>query len=164
MNVTFFSLFHSLICTNSAQRQLFDLQFQKYVASDEQGSFRLCIDFAVDNSLMNATIRGVLYGQLYTCTTVENDPEEEVLYSIAAALLASDVRGDVIQRQHINWRSHVRRLHKEGTFSCFYRMSYYSFQKLLAILQPTLMVNTWKSHVQTNTKLINAEIILHCTL
>jgi hypothetical protein len=26
------------------------------------------------------------------------------------------------------------------------------------------MVNTWKSHVQTNTKLINAEIILHCTL
>jgi hypothetical protein len=43
-------------------------------------------------------------------------------------------------------------------------MSYYSFQKLLAMLQPSLMVNTWKSHVQTNTKLIYTEIILHCTL
>jgi hypothetical protein len=32
------------------------------------------------------------------------------------------------------------------------------------MLQPSLMVNTWKSHVQTNTKLIYTEIILHCTL
>jgi hypothetical protein len=29
----------------------------------------------------------------------------------AAALLASDLRGDVVQRQRINWQSHVRRLH-----------------------------------------------------
>jgi hypothetical protein len=102
MDVTFLSLFCSLTCTNSAQRQLFDLQFQKYVAGDEQGSFRLCIDFAVDNSLMDAMARTVLYGQLYPCTTVENDPDEEVLYSIAAALVASDLRGDVVQQQYIN--------------------------------------------------------------
>jgi hypothetical protein len=103
MDVTFLSLFRSLICTNSAERQLFDLQLQKYVAGDERGSFRLCIDFAVDNGLMDATVRAVPYGQLYLCTTVENDPEEEVLYSIAAALLASYLRGDAIQLQRINW-------------------------------------------------------------
>jgi hypothetical protein len=152
------------VCTNSAQRQLFDVQFQKYVAGDEQGSFQLCLDFAVDNVLMDATVTAVLYGQLYPCTTVENYTDEEVLYSIAAALLASDVQGDVIQWQRINWQSHVRRLRKEGTFSRFYRMSFYSFQKLLAMLRPTLMVNTWKSRVCTNTDPINAEIILHCTL
>jgi hypothetical protein len=48
---------------------------------------------------MDATVRAVLYGQLYPCTTFENDPEKEVLYPIAAALLASDVWGDVVQQQ-----------------------------------------------------------------
>jgi hypothetical protein len=43
-------------------------------------------------------------------------------------------------------------------------MSYCSFQKLLAMLRPSLMVNSWKSRVQTNTAPIYAEIILHCTL
>ncbi len=70
MDITFSSLFCSLLCTNSAQRQLFDLKFQKYVAGDEQGSFRLCTDFAVDNGLIDATVGAVLYGQLYPRTTV----------------------------------------------------------------------------------------------
>jgi hypothetical protein len=63
MDVTFLALFQSLIWTNSAQRQLFDLKFQKYVAGDKQGSFRLCIDFAIDNGLIDATVRAVVYGQ-----------------------------------------------------------------------------------------------------
>jgi hypothetical protein len=103
MDVTFLSLFRSLICTNSAQRQLFDLKFQKYVAGDEQGSFRSGIDFVVDNGLIDATVGAVVYGKLYPHTTFENDPDEELLCSIAAALLASDLQGDVVQRQRINW-------------------------------------------------------------
>jgi hypothetical protein len=102
MDVRFLSLFCSLIWTNSAQRQLFDLKFQKYVASDEQGSFRLCFDFAVDNGLIDVTVGAVLYGQLYPCTTFENDPDKELLYCIATALLASDLWGDVVQWQCIN--------------------------------------------------------------
>ena len=72
MDVTFLSLFRSIICTNSAQRQLFDVQFQRYVTGDKQGSFRLCLDFAVDNAFMDATVGAVLYGQLFPRTTVEH--------------------------------------------------------------------------------------------
>ena len=68
-------------------RQLFDVQFQRYVTGDKQGSFRLCLDFAVDNAFMDATVGAVLYGQLFPRTTVEHDTDEEVLYSIAAALI-----------------------------------------------------------------------------
>ncbi len=32
------------------------------------------------------------------------------------------------------------------------------------MLRPSLMVNTWKSRVRTNTEPIHAEIILHCSL
>jgi hypothetical protein len=78
----------------------------------------------------------------------ETDPRSrflEMIFSSAAALLASDIRNNVVERQHLNWQAHVRRLRREGAFSRFYRMSYTSFQKLLSMLQPSLFVYSSQS-------------------
>jgi hypothetical protein len=44
MDVTSLSLFCSMLCSNSGQRQLFDNLFQQFIAGDQDGSFRLCLD------------------------------------------------------------------------------------------------------------------------
>ena len=77
---------------------------------------------------------------------MDNDQDEDYLFSIAVALLALDLRGDVVEQQCTNWRSHVHRLRRESYFSHFCRMSCHSFQKLLTMLRPSLLENCHKSH------------------
>jgi hypothetical protein len=165
MDVTSLSLFRSIMCSNSGQRQLFDNLFQHYISGDEDGSFRLCLDIIVDSGIFDATVGAVVYSTLFLSMTLENDPDSEMLFSLAAALLASDVRSNVVERQRLNWQAHVRWLRREGSFSRFYRMSYTSFWKLLSMLRPSLFVNSSQSQCRTSgLEPIYAEIILHCTL
>ena len=110
MDVTSLSLFRSIMCSNSGQRQLFDNLFQHYISGDEDGSFRLCLDIIVDSGIFDATVGAVVYSTLFLSMTLENDPDSEMLFSLAAALLASDLRSNVIECQRLNWQAHVRRL------------------------------------------------------
>jgi hypothetical protein len=167
MDVTSLSLFHSIMCSNSVQRQLFDNLFQRFIAGEQDGPFRLCLDIIVDSGVFDATIGAVVYSTLFPSTILDADldTDSEMVFSLAAALLASDLRSNVIERQRLNWQAHVRTLRREGTFSRFYRMSYSSFQKLLTMLWPSLSVNCEQSRRRTSgLESIYAEIVLHCTL
>ena len=43
-------------------------------------------------------IVAVVYPALYPCTMLDNNEEKEQIFSIAVALLASDLRGDAVER------------------------------------------------------------------
>jgi hypothetical protein len=49
MDVTSLSLFCSMLCSNSGQRQLFDNVFQQYIAGDQDGPFSHLHNFCIDN-------------------------------------------------------------------------------------------------------------------
>ena len=65
--------------------------------------------------------------------------------ALSVALLSHDLRGDVIHRQRLNWRRHVRSLKWQGLFCLYYRMIYEAFNGLLNLLLSDLDVNATKS-------------------
>lgn len=78
-------------------------------------------------------IVAVVYPALYPCTMLDNNEEKEQIFSIAIALLASELKGNAVERHCMDLKSHVQRLQRERPFSHFYRMSFHSFQKLLTL-------------------------------
>jgi hypothetical protein len=88
-----------------------------------------------------------------------------LMAALIVALLAKDLRGDVIRRQRLNWHRHVKSLKRQGLFRRYYRMSYEAFMKLLDFLRPVLSINCRKSMNRTSNQTpIGPELILHCTL
>jgi hypothetical protein len=165
MDVASLSFFHSMLCSNSGQRQLFDNLFQQYIAGDQDDSFRLCLDIIIDSGGFDGYVGAVIYSTLFPSTILDNDPDSEMIFSLATALLASDIRSNVVECQRLNWQVHVRRLRREGAFSRFFRMSKTSFQKLLTMLRPSLSVNNSQSRCHTSVlEHMYGKIILHCTL
>jgi len=89
-----------------------------------------------------------VYGYMFDTSGAEQD--EDLLYALAASLLAENVHGDVMKRQRLNWWSCVHHLKREGAFTTMYRMSHSSFNKLLGLLMKDLKVNEVKSWNRTS--------------
>jgi hypothetical protein len=102
MDVTFLSLFRSIMCSNSGQRMLFDNLFQHYISGDQDGSFKLCLDIIVDSGIFDATVGAVVYSTLFPSMILDNDPDSKMIFSLAMARLASDVRSNEVERQRLN--------------------------------------------------------------
>jgi hypothetical protein len=87
------------------------------------------------------------------------------MLALSVALLIKNVRGNVINRQRLNWRSHVKSLKRQGFFQIYYRMSFSAFSKPLNLLREDLRVDTKKFRNRTSYQdPIGPEMILHCTL
>jgi hypothetical protein len=128
MDSTSLSLCRALCCINDGQRQVFDLVFQRYIVGDELGHYRNVFDKVVEDRNMPATAMASVYSFLFPSThfDVDND-EDELMAALIVALLAKDLRGDVIRRQRLNWHRHVKSLKRQGLFWRYYRMSYEAF-------------------------------------
>ena len=75
-------------------------------------------------------------------------------------------RDQAYVRSRIEWHAHVSSLLEEGphTFARFYRMSYSSFNKLLKLLKPYLVVDKGMADVKSSKGPIIPEVCLHCLL
>ena len=165
MDVTSLAVYRAVCCTQEGQRKLFDNVFQQYVVGDEAGHYRRALDSVVENGSMPPIAMAIVYGILFPSTHFQLDDDEELMLALSVALLSKDLRGDVIHRQRLNWRKHIKSLKRQGLFRLYYRMSYPAFMKLLNLLQNDLAVNPRKSRNRTsNQDPIYAELTLHCTL
>jgi len=135
MDSTSLSLHRALCCTTDGQHQVFDLVFQRYIVGDKSGHCRGVLDSVVASGWMPASAMALVYGFLYPTTHFDVDNDEELMMALSVALLSHDLRGDVIRRQRLNWRRHVRSLKKQGLFRLYYRMSYEAFNGLLNLLR-----------------------------
>jgi hypothetical protein len=60
------------------------------------------LDVVVDSGVFDATVGAVVYSTLFPSMIMGNDPESEMIFSSAAALLASDLQGNVVECQCLN--------------------------------------------------------------
>ena len=97
---------------------------------------------------------------------VFDDEEELETFAIALSfVLAHDTREDYVVRQRLNWKKHVKMLRRERQFKEMYRMRHTSFNKLLDLLRPSLIVNDKQARCASKGHSpIIPELILHCTL
>jgi len=98
----------------------------------------------------------------------DDGDDDDVDFIIAACLAARSLkrsRRSPHQRKRLDWKAHVKRLHKEGQFERMYRMSYTSFKKLLHLLEPYLQVNEGQGSRRTSGNgHLTPELILHCLI
>ena len=98
----------------------------------------------------------------------DDGDDNDVDFIIAACLAARSLkrsRRSPHQRKRLDWKAHVKRLHKEGQFERMYRMSYTSFKKLLHLLEPYLQVNEGQGSRRTSGNgHLTPELILHCLI
>jgi hypothetical protein len=97
----------------------------------------------------------------------ENDDEDYDLVAAVCAAFLTRKRSRRLppKRKRLDWKAHVKRLHKEGQFQRMYRMSYTSFCKLARLVKCYLMVNEKQSNRQSRgAGPISVEIILHCLI
>jgi hypothetical protein len=107
----------------------------------------------------------IIYGMLFPASHFDKDDDLEMMLALSVALLAKNVRGDVIKRQRLNRCSYVKSLKCQGLLRIYYRMSYSAFSKLLNLLWEDLRVDAKKSRNRTsNQDPIGPKMILHCTL
>ena len=102
---------------------------------------------------------------IFMFTKPTGDDDLETVLAMSAMILSRNFRGDFIVHHSLNWQHHVKLLLKEGLFKRMYRMSLESFEKLLEMLQPWLLVNQEKArNASKGEDPISAELIMHCTL
>jgi hypothetical protein len=116
MDVTALALHCAICCTNECQQELFDSIFQHYVVGDEAGFYRKALDVVLGNGTMPPTAMAIVYGMLFPTIHLGEDDDKEMLVALSVALLVNNIRGNVIERQQLNWRSHVKSLKCQGLF------------------------------------------------
>ena len=95
------SLFCDAICHDNGQHFSFDAVFQSYFSGDEDGSVWQVFDAVIDSGQMPASTMSMVYGYMFDISGAVQD--KDLLYALAASLLAENVRGDVVKRQRLNW-------------------------------------------------------------
>jgi len=102
---------------------------------------------------------------IFMFTKPTGDDDLETVLAMSAMILSHNCRGDFIVRQRLHWQHHVKLLFKEGLFKRMYTMPLESFEKLLEMLQPWLLVNREKArNASKGEDPIGVDLIMHCTL
>ncbi len=99
MDVTALALHHATCCINESQCEIFDSVFQQYVVGDEGGFYRKALDLVVGNGTMPPVAMAIVYGMLFPASHFDKEDDLEIMLALSVALLAKNVRGDVIKRQ-----------------------------------------------------------------
>ena len=156
-------LFRDAICHDNGQHFSFDAMFQSYFSGDEDGSVHQVFDAVIDSGQMPVSAMSMVYGYMFDTSGAEQD--EDLLYALAASLLAENVHGDVMKRQRLNWWPYMHHLKREGTFTNMYQMSNSLFNTLLGLLSKDSKLNEVESWNRTSgVDPVGPELALHCTL
>jgi len=95
----------------------------------------------------------------------DEDDDDFIIAACAASYYYRRRRSSPQRRKRLDWKAHVKKLHKEGQFERMYRMSYTSFKKLLDLLKPYLLVNERQGNRRTGGNgPLTPELILHCLI
>jgi hypothetical protein len=95
----------------------------------------------------------------------DDDGYDEIAATCAAVYSYKRSRRTPPVCRRLNWRLHVKKLHREGQFNRMYRLRYSSFRKLLTMLTPYLEVNEMQGSLRNRGMgHVSPELILHCLL
>jgi hypothetical protein len=95
----------------------------------------------------------------------DDDGYDEIAATCTAMYSHKRSRRTPPAHRHLNWRLHVKKLHREGQCNRMYRMRYSSFRKLMMMLTQNLEVNEMQgSHWNCGMGHVSPELILHCLL
>jgi hypothetical protein len=96
----------------------------------------------------------------------DDDEDYDLVAAVCAAFLTwKHSRHLPPKRKRLDWKAHIKRLHKEGQFQQMYRMSYKSFCKLARLVKFYLLVDEKQSNRRScGAGPISVKILLHCLI
>ena len=153
-------------CNTIAEKSNFDQIFSSFYGRDSGLKIRTSFDILASKNILPHKVLDIVYAQMFTVDRNASEDKDDLDFcALSACLLAKDFRKPPIFRERLNWEIHVRRLIEEGEFSKMYRMRYESFNKLVQLLSPALLVDVNQSKRRSlGAEHVSVELVLHCLL
>jgi hypothetical protein len=153
-------------CNTIAEKSNFDQIFSRFYGRDSGLKIRTSFDILASKNILPQKVLDIVYAQMFTEDRNASEDNDDLDFcALSACLLAKNFRKPPVFRERLNWEIHVQRLIEEGEFSKMYRMHYESFNKLVQLLSPALLVDVNQSKRRSiGAEHVYVELVLHCLL
>ena len=153
-------------CNTIAEKSNFDQIFSRFYGRDSGLKIRTSFDILASKNILPQKVLDIVYAQMFTEDRNASEDNDDLDFcALSACLLAKNFRKPPVFCERLNWEIHVQCLIKEGEFSKIYRMRCESFNKLVQLLSPALLVDVNQSKRRSlGAEHVYVELVLHCLL